>query len=224
MSEKIHLKTQNEQRMATRLTKMQQKVSLVFNPDLATGVSNWVHRSDLGDLSWGNNGVSRHGVFFNDNRFVWQKYPHQGKIVKLRTCGYSPDEQRRMARPIREDIRCLFANKACVVCGSTSNVVADHKNDLYNDPRVLNLRTQTVDDFQCLCTHCNLQKREVIKKTKASGVRYGATNIPHLAPFGIDFTEGDGSFDPTDIHAMRGTYWYDPVDFMKSLFKLSIDL
>jgi hypothetical protein len=41
--------------------------------------------------------------------------------------------------------------------------------------------------------------------------------IPSLAIFGIDFVEGDDSFDPNDINAMVGTYWYDPVEFMKKL-------
>lgn len=52
------------------------------------------------------------------------------------------------------------------ICGSKSHLVTDHKNDLYNDIRVLNSKTQTVDDFQCLCNHCNLQKRQISKQTK----------------------------------------------------------
>ena len=40
----------------------------------------------------------------------------------------------------------------CIVCGSASDIVIDHKNDLYNDPRVLNSDTQVPDDFQTLCS------------------------------------------------------------------------
>jgi 5-methylcytosine-specific restriction endonuclease McrA len=47
------------------------------------------------------------------------------------------------------------------MCGSHSNTVIDHKNDLYNDETVLNVDTQTIDDFQVLCTHCNLLKRQI---------------------------------------------------------------
>ena len=105
----------------------------------------------------------------------------------------------------------------CVVCGSKSDLVTDHKNDLYNDSRVLNETTQTVDDFQCLCNHCNLQKRQVSKKTKETMTRYPATKIPGLAVFGIDFIEGNATLDLNDPKAMVGTYWYDPVAFMKAI-------
>ena len=54
-----------------------------------------------------------------------------------------------------------------------------------------------------------------------TGKRYGATQIPQIACFGIDFISGDDTFDPDDPDAMVGTYWYDPVEFMKQL-KLSL--
>ena len=106
-------------------------------------------------------------------------------------------------------------NGKCVVCGCTSNLVTDHKNDLYNDPRVLNTQTQTKEDFQCLCTHCNLQKRQIAIKTRKTEKRYGAINIPSVAIYGIDFINGDENYNVTDINAMVGTYWYDPVAFME---------
>ena len=83
--------------------------------------------------------------------------------------------------------------------------------------RVLDLKTQKLCDFQALCEHCNLQKRAVIKKTKETGKRYGATNIPSLKPHGIDFIVGDEKFDISDPDAMVGTYWYDPVYFNEQL-------
>ena len=107
-------------------------------------------------------------------------------------------------RTIREDIRKFHILTGCLVCGSHSALVIDHKNDLYNDPRVLSPTTQTTEDFQCLCTHCNLQKRQVCKRTKESGLRYKATNIPQLIMFGIDFIEGDETFDSKDPNAMVG--------------------
>lgn len=79
------------------------------------------------------------------------------------------------------------------------------------------MKTQTFDDFQCLCNHCNLQKRQVSKKTVELGKRYSATNIPMLSIFGVDFTQGDETYDKDDINAMVGTYWYDPVAFMTYL-------
>lgn len=122
-----------------------------------------------------------------------------------------------LGRPIRKDIIEHYKKKSCCVCGSNSDLVCDHKNDLYNDPRVLDTKTQTLDDFQSLCNHCNLQKRQVSKDTRATGKRYGATKIPSLEIWGIDFTTGNETFDPKDINTMVGTYWYDPIDFMKKI-------
>lgn len=118
-------------------------------------------------------------------------------------------------RPISKKIRDHFKNIPCCVCGSFSNLVVDHKNDLYNDSRVLDINTQTIHDFQSLCNPCNLLKRQICKKTLESKKRYKATNIPQLKCFDIDFIHGDESFDPKDINALRGTYWYDPVYFIK---------
>ena len=143
-------------------------------------------------------------------------------VVALRTIGLSEGELYGANRPIRKDIRDFHLPQGCVVCGCKSSLVVDHKNDLYNDPRVLNKETQTVDDFQALCNGCNLRKREVSKKTKNEKKRIGATTIPCMAPYGIDFIEGDESFDSKDINAMKGTYWYDCVEFNRQIVKLLV--
>ena len=49
---------------------------------------------------------------------------------------------------------------------------------------------QIKEDFQCLCNHCNLLKRQIARKTMETGKRYGATNIPSISVFGIDFQIG----------------------------------
>lgn len=134
-------------------------------------------------------------------------------IFMIKFFGHASKETHR---PIRDDILATIHASACVVCG-TSATVCDHKNDLYNDPRVLSKETQRLDDFQPLCNHCNLQKRQVAKKTRETGKRYGATSIAQLAIFGIDFLSGDESYDPNDPNAMVGTYWYDPVAFTAEL-------
>ena len=78
---------------------------------------------------------------------------------------------------------------------------------------------QTLDDFQPLCNHCNLQKRQVCKDTIRNGTRYSALNIPSVAIWGIDFIEGDKTLDVNDINAMTGTYWHDPIAFMNHIKK-----
>ncbi len=199
-------------------TKRQQEIIKIFSPN-TEGVSKWVSREIIDAnplLNWGRNGAARHGVYFGDKRFNWEK---QGvsKITALRTVGYSDNVLYGASRPIRKDIEKYHKAMGCVVCGIHSQLVTDHKNDLYNNPRVLDIKTQTIDDFQCLCNHCNLTKRQVNKKTRETGRRIGATTIPSLAIWGIDFIEGDETFNSSDVNAMVGTYWYDPVYFMRKL-------
>ena len=192
-------------------------VDEIFRPN-EEGVSEWISRERLEPtrLKLSNNGNQRHGVFYGDNRYIWEtQRGERNKITALRTNGLSDvangDTENR---PIKDEIRQALAHTPCVACGQTSDLVVDHKNDLYNDPRVLDRNTQTLDDFQSLCNSCNLKKRQVCRRTKETGRRYGATNIPSLAVFDIDFTSGDETFDPNDVDAMKGTYWYDPVEFM----------
>ena len=62
-------------------------------------------------------------------------------------------------------------------------------------------------------------KRQVSKNTKKSNKRYEATNIPILKVFEIDFINGDKTYNPDDVDAMKGTYWYDPIAFMEGIKK-----
>tara|TARA_B110000285_G_C15075704_1_gene590597 strand:- start:373 stop:1131 length:759 start_codon:yes stop_codon:yes gene_type:complete len=199
-----------------KLTRKQLAVDELFKPDLS-GNSIWVSKDEISQvkcLNWGNNGAARHGIYFSDNRYIWEK---EGKraIQALRTVGFSDSVLYGASRPIRSDIHAFHKATGCVVCGSKSDLVTDHKNDLYNDPRVLNANTQTFDDFQCLCNHCNLTKRQVSVFTKEHNRRIGATTIPSIAIFNIDFIHGDETFNINDIDAMVGTYWYDPVAFLE---------
>ena len=52
---------------------------------------------------------------------------------------------------------------------------------------------------------------------KITNKRYGANRIPQLSIFNIDFTSGNEDYDINDINTMIGTYWYDPIDFMKNI-------
>jgi hypothetical protein len=128
------------------------------------------------------------------------------------------NNDKKIKRPIRKDIKQYHKQFNCVFCDA-SKTICDHKSDLYNDKRVLNTKTQTKDDFQSVCNSCNLRKRAVCIKTRMTKTRYGATNIPHLKPFGIDFISGDETYDKNDPNALVGTYWYDPVAFMEGVYQ-----
>ena len=204
-------------------TKKQEEIDNFFKPN-EEGVSDWKKREEIDKnekLKWGNNGVTRQGLFHKDDRYIWEfkrkNDKSNGKIEEIRTNGKNKEKVLGQYRPIRDDIRKYHKSTGCIVCGSLSDLIIDHKNDLYNDLRVLNIKTQKIDDFQCLCNHCNLQKRQIAKKTFETGRRYGATKIPQLAIFGVDFIEGDETYDKDDINAMVGTYWYDPIKFLEHL-------
>ena len=192
-------------------------VKSIFKPD-ENGLSEWKTREELSttELKLSNNGNSRYGIMYGVSQYEWEIKRKNDKatgiIEKIRTTGLNDNDS--SSRPISRAIREHFKGHKCVVC-ATSEIIIDHKNDLYNNPRVLNKDTQVPDDFQPLCNACNLRKRAVSTKTKEEGKRFGATNIPQFAIFGIDFIQGDETYDENDPNAMVGTYWYDPVKFME---------
>ena len=147
---------------------------------------------------------------------VFNTYP-TGIGINIKYIGIFGLLNIKTSRPIRKDIKNYYKQISCCACGRNTDLICDHKNDLYNDPRVLNVKTQTREDFQSLCNQCNLLKRQVSKNTKKSNKRYEATNIPMLKVFGINFINGDETYNPDDVDAMKGTYWYDPVAFMKGI-------
>jgi hypothetical protein len=204
-----------------KLSKKQMKVLEEFSPN-KYGQSEWITITPdfRSKFNFGKNGNGRHQKYLNCKFCNWEKYPISGEIERLRMIGWDENFKNKSSRQVREDIELFYRQKSCVVCGSTSGVIVDHKNDLYNDDRVLSLKTQTFEDFQTLCQHCNLQKRQVMKKTLETGKRYGATNIPILKHFGIDFTIGDFTLDINDPNATVGTFWHDPVDFLKRVSKI----
>jgi hypothetical protein len=193
----------------------------LFDPN-ADGFSREVSVTEIEEvgLPWTKNGNIRHGIPWNDDRYIWEFIRgSRREIFGMKMVGWNPSRIERN-RPIRDDIRDALKNQSCVVCGSRSSIVIDHKNDLYNDLRVLDTSTQTIDDFQPLCNHCNLQKRQVSVEMRRTGKRYPATKIPSVAVFGVDFILGDETYDPEDPNATVGSYWHDPVVFLEFVNEL----
>ena len=122
----------------------------------------------------------------------------------------------KIVRPIRKDIRKEIKNLPCVRCGGTSNIIVDHKNDLYNDERVLSSKTQVIDDFQPLCNSCNLRKRQSSIKSKEKGFMESYYDVPMLHPFKL-LEDRIGpifdikKYDKTDIHCTKDTFNHDYV-------------
>jgi len=124
-------------------------------------------------------------------------------------------------RPISKHIHKNITSLSCVVCGK-HDTICDHKNDLYNDGRVLSLETQLISDFQPLCNHCNLQKRQICKMEKQTGQVYSAKNIQRYKCYLFEFPWEKKVFDKNDINCKNGTYWFDPVEFDKNIYYYSV--
>jgi len=114
---------------------------------------------------------------------------------------------------VRSDIKNKICQMRCAHCGMSDNIECDHKNDLKNDPRVLNRQTQEISDFQPLCNRCNKYKRTFIAETKKTGKRQGATKLG----YSVDFIKGDETFNDKDPQWHIGTYWGDCTAFKNSL-------
>ena len=206
-----------------------EKVELLFKPN-SEGISDFVSTEEFKkyDLKWSSNGNCRNGSYFGVRKYKWDVKRGKGqKVIALKLNGMNNNKIYNSLHPIGNHIRKYFKENmfeyGCVNCGTHSELCIDHKNDLYNDENVLIVNRQEISDFQYLCNHCNIVKREVCKKTKETGKRYGATNIKKLKCYNIDFIVGDETFDLTNPNAMVGTYWYDPVAFIEHIHKSFLD-
>lgn len=130
---------------------------------------------------------------------------------------HSKKENKDSSRIICKAIRQKMIKKHCVWCDTGSGVIPDHKNDFYNDPRVLSVDTQKYSDFQPLCNHCNLQKRQINKTEKEKSKLYSAKQIGAFKAYSFEFPWEKKAFDPSDVDCKKDTFWYDPAEFMKKI-------
>jgi len=124
-----------------------------------------------------------------------------------------------ISRNINKKIHKEIVKNNCVICGSNTDIICDHKNDLYNDIRVLNTKTQLYEDFQALCNHCNLQKRQISKNEEQNNKIYSAKNIIRYLEYNFEFPWEKKIYDKNDINCKKDTYWYDPVEFERKIYK-----
>ena len=203
-------------------------VDKLFKPN-DLGISDWIELKDFikpividgnkYNLNWTKNGNMRKGNAFGINKYIWgtKRYNDnpRGKITALKLNGFNPISNKNK-HPISNEIKQYCKNKKCVHCGKIDKGgnLPDHKNDLYNDIRVLSKKTQVLDDFQPMCNGCNLIKRS--KNVKMIETKIRPTPPYDLLELGFPkYIDGDETFDLNDINTMKGTYWYDPVEFRK---------
>ena len=123
-----------------------------------------------------------------------------------------------ISRYIRPDILKEIHKLSCVICGTNTEICCDHKNDIYNDDRVLDKETQNISDFQPLCNHCNLQKRQVFKDETKLNKIYSAKKLKRFQIYPFEFPWEKKIFDLKDITTKKDTYWYDPVEFEQKIY------
>ena len=181
-----------------------------------SGCSEWKTREECKDagFSWTNNGGPyRKGKMFGLHRLKWEISRVGGpttSIVKIRSIGFDEAVERAEMlknRSIRPDIKKAMKEKRCLHCNK-KGCIPDHKNDLYNDPRVHNPNTQLLSDFQPLCNGCNILKARIFKKGEDEGKRQPAPFAYTSLGF-PKFIKGDETFNTNAIDGMVGTYWYD---------------
>jgi hypothetical protein len=122
--------------------------------------------------------------------------------------------KRTISKEIHKQIIC----NSCVICGTNNDIICDHKNDLYNDERVLHTTTQKLTDFQPLCNHCNLQKRQICKQENEKQKIYSAKNIERYKKYNFEFPWEKKVFDKNDVSCKNDTYWFDPVEFENKIY------
>lgn len=179
-------------------------------------------------LNWGNNGIGsrfarkklNYGVLYKNKKvkiyseyitdiidekeietfFIYNILPRVG-IVGIKVFGLR--KQKLPSRYISPTIRNGFIDKRCVVCGTSNDIVIDHKDGLYIE-EILSTK-----DFQVLCNHCNLVKRERYKLMKETNNIDSITSktIPHLKIF----------CDIINEEYINNTFWYDPCAFTKRI-------
>lgn len=134
-------------------------------------------------------------------------------IDRIRLNGYKDEVDRLGEQTIRSDIRDYYKNERCVILG-TSNPEVDHKNGRKNDPRVMSLDTQKMEDFQPLSKAANDAKRQFCKDCKKTKKRYNAK----ILGYPISFYKGDENHDGSP-YGCEGCFWYDPLEFRNHLEK-----
>ncbi len=201
----------------------QQELFLELAQPDENGISRWVSTSEfvgrystlelLNGLNWGRKSstIARKYILETDKSITTGN-----KIDRIRLNGFNTCHTATHTQTIRSDIKREIAKKRCVVLGTTRScdhkTEVDHKDGRKDNPRVMNTKTQTIDDFQPLSKPANDAKRQFCKECKESGKRYDAKK--HMG-YPVSFIKGDENY--TEELKCIGCFWYDPIAFRQSL-------
>ena len=152
--------------------------------------------------------------FFQSDRGLGLKYKLEkqrdngNKLSSVRTIGFAYYHEINRSLAIPPEVRkWILSGQPCAMCGTTSNIVVDHK-----DGNKQPLENPSKDDFQPLCNHCNTVKREICKKCNETGKRFDAK----ILGYKISWLEGTDNYQPQSPRC-RGCYWFSPHIFRNKL-------
>ena len=176
-------------------------------------------------LDWGNNGIGSrfargkldYVVLYSNRKY--KVYAQEGDITEKEIdtffkCNLTPRQgivgikivglrKKKKYHKIPRHIRKHYKHSMCVVCGTSSDIVIDHKDGFYDQKEL------DINDFQVLCNHCNLVKRQRYKEIGDSKEfePISANAIPHLQIFSEMFPE----CSPNE------SFWYDPCAYTQRI-------
>ena len=191
------------------------------NPN-ENGVSRWVDTSEFIDeyselellnwLSWWRKSSSlakKYNIELDKSQTPWPK------IDRIRLNWFNTSESQNISQSIRSDIKRKIKRKRCIIlwtkrsCDHITEV--DHKDWRKDNHRIMNTRTQKLEDFQPLSKPANDAKRQFCIECKNSGKRYDAKKLWYT----VSFIEWDENYDVN--LGCKGCFWYDPIEFRKNL-------
>jgi hypothetical protein len=186
------------------------------------GISRWVDTTEfinnysslelLNGLNWGRKSSS---IAKEYNLEVDKSITSGNKIDRIRLNGLNTSNDKNISQTIRADIKREISQKRCIVLGTNRScdhkVEVDHKDGRKINERIMNTKTQVLDDFQPLSKPANDAKRQFCKECNETNLRYDAK----LLGYPISFTQGDINF--TKEIGCNGCFWYDPIAFRQKL-------
>lgn len=132
-------------------------------------------------------------------------------VDKIKLAGFKREKDQIGSQSIKKSIKDYYKDQRCVILG-TSNIEVDHKNGWKNNDKVMDIKTQKINDFQPLSKAANDAKRQFCKECRRTNIRFDAKRLGYPMSYYYGDKKHNGS--PTGC---EGCFWYDPIEFRNYL-------